>query len=129
MYQNNSSFSLLSLYLQLNNRLFFLLNSIMVLSLDLIIIRNYKTMDLLGFEPESAFIVYVLQDPVWTYANFNVSISMFDFLLIFEFNNLIHENEDRFVLRRKLQGISDLYWLFHLSWEFWQQHIIQYSFF
>ena len=66
----------------------------------------------LGFESGSKFIVYVLPDPVWPYTHFNVSINMFDYLFIFEFNNLFHENEDRFVLRRKLQGISVLYLLF-----------------
>ena len=85
-------------------------------------------MDPFGFEPESAFIVYVLPDPVWPYVNFNISISKFDYLFIFEFNNMFDENEDRFILRRKLQVISGLYWLFQLSWEFWQQHIVLSSF-
>ena len=57
----------------------------MALSLDLIIITNYKTMAPFGFEPGSASIVYVLPDPVYVYANFYVSICMFDFLFIFEF--------------------------------------------
>ena len=48
----------------------FILNSIMALSLDLIIIKNYKTMTPLDFEPGSAFIMYVLLDPVWPYVNF-----------------------------------------------------------
>ena len=65
---------------------------------------------------------------IHSYVNFNISISKFDYLFIFEFNNLFDENEDRFVLRRKLQGISGLYWLFQLSWEFWQQHIVLSSF-
>ena len=100
----------------------------MALRLDLIIIRNYKIMAPHGFETGSAFIVYVLPDPVWPQAYFNVHISMFNFLFIFEFNNLFHENEDRFVLLRKLKWIFGLCWLFPLSWEFWQQHIIQSSF-
>ena len=45
------------------------LNSIMVLSLDLIIIKNYKIMAPVGFEPGSVCIVYVLPDIVCQYAN------------------------------------------------------------
>ena len=41
----------------------------MALSLDLIIIKNYKIMAFVGFEPESVWIVYVLLDPVYPYAN------------------------------------------------------------
>ena len=45
------------------------LNSIMALSLDLIIIKSYKIMAPIGFEPGSVWIVYVLLDPVCPYAN------------------------------------------------------------
>ena len=41
----------------------------MALSLDLIIIKNHKIMNLVGFEPGSVWIVYVLPDPVCPYAN------------------------------------------------------------
>ena len=41
----------------------------MALSLDLIIIKNHKIMTLVGFEPGSVWIVYVLLDPVYPYAN------------------------------------------------------------
>ena len=41
----------------------------MALSLDLIIIKNYKIMTPVGFEPGSVWIVYVLPDPVCPYAN------------------------------------------------------------
>ena len=41
----------------------------MALSLDLIIIKNYKIMTPVGFEPGSVWIVYVLPDPVCPYVN------------------------------------------------------------
>ena len=45
------------------------INSIMALSLDLIIINNHKIMVPVGFEPGSVWVVYVLPDPVYPYAN------------------------------------------------------------
>ena len=41
----------------------------MALSLDLIIIKNYKIVAPVGFEPGSVWIVYVLPDAVCPYAN------------------------------------------------------------
>ena len=85
-----------------------LLNSIMALSSDLIIIKNYKIMAPVGFEPGSVWIVYVLPDPVCLYANIVSLYPQKEKIKESPLKYSFCEDKNLFQICKKLQGISIL---------------------
>ena len=80
----------------------------MALSLDLIIIRNYKAMGL-SVSNQGVHSLYMFYQIQFDHKQISMLLkSMVNFLFIFELNNLFHDNEDRIELIRKFQRIFGL---------------------